>query len=132
MKTGLAIQKITKACLQNEPIIGSLSHSIKFFRKYCDNLAEIFKSVFVCNIIMVGLFYFNFFKILLFEWPTFSMTYFHGFFKNVLDGPTLSTMLYRAKLARFTGGAAVPKLCECPVLSTAIHCCPRMSTDVQC
>ena len=55
MKTVRAIQKNT-ACLQNEPIIGSLSHSIKFFRKkihtvrqqkYCDKLAENFKSVFV-------------------------------------------------------------------------------------
>ena len=51
-------------------------------RKYCDKLAENLKSVFVCNIIMVGLFYFNFFKILLFEWPTFSMTYFHVFFRT--------------------------------------------------
>ena len=58
MKPWLAIQKITRACLQNEPIIGSLTHSIKFFhkkytvrqRKYCDKLSENFKSVFICNI----------------------------------------------------------------------------------
>ena len=33
----------------------------------------------------------------------------------------LSTMLYCSKLARFTGGAAVLRLCECPLLSTAVH-----------
>ena len=88
MKKGRAIQK-TRACLQNEPIIASLSHSIKFFhkKKYCETTkilrqAENFKSVFVWNIIMVGLFYFNFFKILLFEWPTCSMTYFYVFFRT--------------------------------------------------
>ena len=86
----ITIQKKTRACLQNELIIGSLSHSIRFFhkkkytvrqRKYCDKLAENFKSVFVCNIIMAGLFYFNFFKMLLLKWPTFSMTYFQVFFR---------------------------------------------------
>ena len=56
-------------------------------REYCDKLAENFKSVFVCNIRMVGVFYLNFFITVLFEWPTFSMTYFHGFFSNVLVGP---------------------------------------------
>ena len=94
MKPWRAIQK-NRACLQNEPIIGILAHSIKFFhkkkytvrqRKYCDKLAENFKSVFVCNIIMVGLLYFNFFKTSLFEWPTFSMTYFYVFFER-LNGP---------------------------------------------
>ena len=51
-------------------------------RKYFDKLAETFKSVFVRNISLVGLFYFNFFKIELFEWPAFFITRFNGFFRT--------------------------------------------------
>ena len=34
----------------------------------------------------------NFFKTVLFKWPTFSMKYFHVFFTNMLVGPTICNL----------------------------------------